>query len=139
MPTAKKKAAAERPELSRLEEEILGVLLEHGEATSAEIIAAQNRKRPLADTTVRTVLGNLREKGYAELVPTVERRFVFRATVSREALVKKSLGRLVSGLLGGSPRLAIAYLLGDADVNDDDLEAAKALIRARKGRQGGRA
>ena len=68
-----KDTSQSRPELSRLELEIMDVVWELGDCSSAEVIAAYRKKRPLAPTTIRTVLTNLRKKGYLEPIPTIER------------------------------------------------------------------
>ena len=62
----------DRPELSRLETEIMDVVWGLGDCSSAEVIATYTRKRSLAPTTIRTVLANLRKKGYLEPIPTIE-------------------------------------------------------------------
>ena len=97
--------------LSALEIEVMGVVWKLGECSSAEVIAEFTSIRPLAPTTIRTVLSNLRGKGYLELVPTIERGYRFRATVARESVVRRSLKELLASLFQGSPRQAIAYLI----------------------------
>lgn len=122
-------------ELTRLEEAVMATVWQLGECNSAEVIDAYNTaNEPLAKTTIRTVLANLREKGYLEPVPTTERGFRLRATVSREAFVARSLRQLTHRLLGGNPRHAITCLINDKDIDDADLEAIQALIRERKKR-----
>ncbi len=92
--------------------------------------------RRLAPTTIRTVLANLRKKGYLKPVPTIERGFRLRPTVERDSVVRRTLKSLVAGLLGGSPRQAIAYLLKDENLNDADLEEIRRLVDSqRKGKR----
>ena len=66
------------------------------------------------------------------MVPTVEPQYRFRACVGQDAIAKRSLKELVSGLLGGSPRQAIAYLLEHEAIDEEELQAIRALIDARK-------
>src|ERR1700722_8849993 len=106
------------PELSRLELAVMGVVWELGDCSSAEVIAAFTKRRRLAVTTIRTVLANLRKKGYLEPIPTIERGFRLRATVSRDAVAGRTLGGLVASLFGGSPREAIAHLLNDERLDE---------------------
>ena len=70
------------PELSRLELAVMGVVWELGDCSSAEVIAEFTKRRRLAVTTIRTVLANLRKKGYLEPIPTIERGFRLRACMS---------------------------------------------------------
>jgi len=137
MPRPKKTDARENPELSRLETEIMDVVWRLGECSSAEVIANYSKansaaSRRLAPTTIRTVLANLRRKGYLKPVPTIEPGFRLRPVVARESVVRRTLKSLVAGLLGGSPRQAIAYLLKDENLNDADLEEIRRLVDSQR-------
>jgi len=125
---------AERPELSRLETEVMDVVWDLGECSSAEVIAAFSKKRLLAPTTIRTVLAKLRKKGYLEPIPTIEPGFRLRATVQRESVARRTLRNLVANLFGGCPRQAIAYLLKDEKLNETDLEEIRRLIDSQQRR-----
>ena len=119
------------PELSKLEIDIMDLVWDLGECSSAEVIDACRRRRPLADTTVRTVLTNIRKKGYLELVPSVERGFRLRPTVSREEVARRSIRQLVGQFFKDSPQEAIAYLIDEADMNDDALAEVRKLLEER--------
>lgn len=123
-------------ELSRLEQEIMRVVWQLGECSSAEVIDVYTRERALAKTTIRTVLANLRKKGYVELVPSVERGHRLRPAVAREQVARRSLRSLVANLFNGSPRHAIAYLLNETDMAAADLEELRRMIEDRKNERG---
>ena len=125
-----------RPPLSSLELEVMSAVWELGDCTSAQVIAAYGKKRTLAPTTIRTVLTKLREKGYVEPIPTVGRGFLFRATVARESVARRSLRELLGSLFQNSPRQAIAYLLDDADMPESELEEIRRMLEASKSRKG---
>jgi predicted transcriptional regulator len=103
-----------------------------GECSSAEVIAAFSKKRRLAPTTIRTVLAKLRKKGYLEPIPTIEPGFRLRAIVERESVARRTLKNLIATLFGGSPRQAIAYLLKDEQLNDEDLAEIRRLIDSQR-------
>ena len=109
------------------------VCWELGEFTSAQVIEGFRKHRPLADTTVRTVLSNLRDKGYLELVPSVDRRYRMRPTVDRQSVAGRLLKQLVAGLFGDSPQEAIICLLQDDGLRLDELDQIRQLIEARRG------
>lgn len=133
---ARRKSASEDvKELSELELAVMGVVWELGECSSAEVVERFTARRPLAATTVRTVLASIEKKGYLERVPTVERGLRFRPRVSREAVAGRSLRKLVSTLFGGSPRHAVAYLLKEGEMEEADLDEIGRMIEAHK-RQG---
>lgn len=122
-------------ELTPLEEAVMAVVWQLGECSSAEVIEQYNRdNEPLAKTTIRTVLANLREKDFLQPVPTTERGFRLRASVSRNDFASRTLRQITRRLLNGNPRQAITCLINDEDINDADLEAIQALIDARKQR-----
>ena len=122
----------ERPELSRLELEIMNVVWDLGECSSAEVIEIYTSKRKLAVTTIRTVLANLRKKGYLEPVPTIERGFRLRPLIKREAVARHTLMGLVANLFKGSPSQAITCLLKDEQINEEELEELRALLAKRR-------
>jgi BlaI family penicillinase repressor len=132
----KKKRVRDLAELSRLEQEIMNVVWNLGECSSSEVIEAYTKRRELAKTTIRTVMANLLKKGYIEQVPSMERGYRYRACVSRDAVAKRSLKQLVSGLFSGSPRQAIAHLLKDEGIDDGDLDEIRKMLDERK--RGGR-
>lgn len=132
----KPRGPAPLPALSSLELEVMNVVWELGDCTSAQVIEAYARKRTLAPTTIRTVLTKLREKGYIEPIPTVGRGFLFHPKVARELVARRSLRELLGSLFQNSPRQAIAYLLDDADIPESELEEIRRILEAGRGRKG---
>jgi BlaI family transcriptional regulator, penicillinase repressor len=124
-------------ELSDLELAVMDVVWELGEPSSAEVVERFTVRRPLAATTIRTVLASIEKKGYLERVPTIERGLRYRPRVSREAVAGRSLRKLVGTLFGGSPRHAVAYLLNQGDLEEADLDEIGRMIETHK-RQGDR-
>ena len=119
-------------ELSRLEMEVMDEVWKLGECSSSEVIEAFSKRRPLAPTTVRTVLSKLKTKGYVEAVPSVERGVRIQPIVARESVVRRALDRLRQDLFGGSPREAIAYLLAAEEISGEELDDLRLLIEARR-------
>ena len=134
MPAESKSRRGELPALSRLEQRIMGIVWNLGECSSAEVIAEHNKSEQLAETTIRTVLANLRKKGYVTLVPTIERQHRFKPTQSRERVGKRTLRDLVSGFFGGSPRQVFSYLIKEEKLSEEDLEELRRLIDERQGK-----
>ncbi len=114
--------------LSDLETEVMRVVWELEECSSSEVIEAFTKRRKLAPTTIRTVLANIEKKGYLKRVPSLERGHRLRPTIEREAVAEHSLRRLVSNLFNDSPRLAVAYLLKDERLDEEDAEEIRRLL-----------
>jgi predicted transcriptional regulator len=123
----------DRPELSRLELAVMDTVWELGTSSSSQIITAFQKRRPLAPTTIRTVLANLRRKGYLECVPTVERGFRLKATVSRAVVGRRSLREVLAILFQGSLQQAIACLLSDEELSDEEMKEIRRIIKSRAG------
>lgn len=129
----RKKASHGRPPMSPLELDVMDVVWPLGDCTSAEVIDAFTaKKRALAPTTIRTVLASLRKKGYLKPIPTTERGFRLRPTVGREAVARRSLKELLGAFFAGSPRQAIAYMLDETDLTDDELDEIRHMLDSRR-------
>lgn len=132
----KKKTRSRRPPspLSPLELEVMDIVWELGDCTSAQVTDAFRQKRDLAPTTIRTVLTKLRNKGYIDPIPTIGRAFVFRPKVRRETVARRSLKNLIASLFQGSPHQAIAYLLEQTQIPDSELEEIRRKLKERRER-----
>lgn len=115
-------------DLSPLELDVMNVIWDLGECTSAQVIEAFQKKRPLANTTIRTVMANIRKKGYIEMVPSVESRSHFRATVSKASVARRTLKEMMSKLFENSPREAIAFMLEEETLEPGELDEIRRLI-----------
>jgi predicted transcriptional regulator len=120
-------------ELSPLELEVMNVIWALGECTSADVIKEFGKKRKLANTTIRTVLANIRKKGYLEAVPSVEPRIRFRPAVTRRTVKRRTVKQLLSDMFGDSPREAIEFLLKEEDIDENELGEIRRLLEEHPG------
>lgn len=127
-----KRSVKARAPLSGLELEVMNLVWDLGESTSADIVDAFTQRRPLAPTTIRTVLSNIEEKGYLQRVPTTERALRYRPSFPREAVATQTLQQLVGRLFGGSPKAAIAQLLADEELDATELDEIQKLVNRRR-------
>lgn len=96
-------------ELGELEREILSIVWRLGSVTAEK--AREALGRPLKDSTVRTVLRRLEEKGY--LAHAVEyRTFLYRPAESRQRVAGRAVKRIVDWFCDGSVE---ALLVGMVD------------------------
>jgi BlaI family transcriptional regulator, penicillinase repressor len=120
--------------LTELQLALMRVLWERSEATVVEVQEALEPTRPLAQSTVATLLSRLEKKGL--LSHRVERRqYIYRPAVS-EADVKRSMvgqfAELADGLFQGDVAALVSHLLTAQDVAPGDLARVRALIEARE-------
>jgi BlaI family penicillinase repressor len=121
-------ARKQLPELSPLELEVMNVIWDLGECTSADVIRKFSRKRKLANTTIRTVLANIRKKGYLDVVPSIEPRIRFRPSVTKRAVTRRTVKQLLENMFGDSPREAIAFLLEEEKIDQNELDEIRKLL-----------
>jgi predicted transcriptional regulator len=96
-------------ELGDLERDVLSIVWQAGTVT-AEVVR-EGLNRPLKDSTVRTVLRRLEEKGY--LAHSLENRtFVYRPAESRQRVAGRAVKRIVDWFCDGSVE---ALLVGMVD------------------------
>ena len=96
-------------ELGELERSILSIIWRLGTVTADQV--REELDRPLKDSTVRTVLRRLEEKGY--LTHSVDdRTFVYRPAQSRQRVAGRAAKRIVDWFCEGSVE---ALLVGMVD------------------------
>ena len=118
---------AASPELSHLQLAIMRVLWDKREASAAEVQAAMQRSRPLAITTVSTLLGRLEKKG-AVSHRADGRTFVYRARVSELDMRRKAISGVIRNLFRGNPSEVVGQILSERDVGEADLARMRAMI-----------
>ena len=118
--------------LSDLQLDIMRVLW-RGEASVAEVAAALEAERPLAHTTVATVLMRLAKRGVVE-ARRDGRQLVYRPLVSEPQVRRTMVSGLVASLFGGDAQALLAHLVREKDVAPGDLERIRALLDAAPGK-----
>src|SRR5579863_3563867 len=96
-------------ELGELERSILSIVWRNAQITAEQV--RDELGRPLKDSTIRTVLRRLEEKGY--LAHSVENRtFVYRPAQTRQGVAGRAVKRIVDWFCEGSVE---ALLVGMVD------------------------
>lgn len=131
----KKQRAAERTgskgegnSLTGLETEIMQVLWEDGTVTAAEVREAMLPERPLARTTILTVLEKLRLKKAVRVMPSIGREKKFRARIKKETVAGELLRNLRGLYFDDSAASLVAHLIREGDVGKGELEAIRKII-----------
>ena len=107
---------------------IMRVLWDLGEATVAVVQENLDVERPLAYSTVATVISRMEKKGL--VTHRAEGRIYYYApTVSEQGLGNSILGELVERVFGGSPAALVSHLLDSDQIDASELERIKQLVR----------
>jgi len=122
-------------QLATLQLAIMQVLWERGEATVSEVREALQKSRPLAHTTIGTMLAKMERNG--QVRHRAEGRVnVYRAAVQREKVRRSMLADLTARLFGGDLTEMVSHLLDTRDVSAEELARLKELIQEKEGRHG---
>lgn len=115
--------APSAPQASDAELDVLKVLWQHGPATVREVEARlRRRRRRWAYNTVLTLLSRLRDKGFAASDKSGDAAaHVFRATVSREQLLRNGLSDLADRVCDGTASPLVHALVDGAKLSADDI------------------
>lgn len=102
------------------------------EASIREIAEAlaigDSPRRPLAYTTVQTVVYRLEEKGVVRRSGKVGNFHVFAPVVSRDKAQRRLLDDLL-GFFGGKGKLVMAHLIESGELTLDDVKEAEGLLK----------
>jgi len=115
--------------LTDLQLAIVRVLWTRGATTVVEVQEALMPERPLAHTTVATLLSRLEKRGVISRA-IVGRQFHYRAEVSEPDVRRSMVGELTDMLFAGRPAALISHLIAEQEIRPGDLDEVKQLIAA---------
>jgi BlaI family penicillinase repressor len=120
------------PDLGELEHEVMQLVWSHGPITAESV--RERLKKPLKESTVRTVLRRLEDKGY--VTHTVEgRTFHFEAAEKRGAVAARAVQRIVNWFCNGSLEEVLVGMVDNAALDPKQLQALSDKIAKSKARR----
>ena len=90
-----------KPALSELENTVMAVIWDRGEATAELVRTVLEPNQPLKDSTVRTILRRLEDKGYVRHA-TVGRTYVYSPTVASQCVAADAVHGIIERFCKGS-------------------------------------
>jgi len=113
-------ASENKPRLSALENAVMQVLWSRGRTTAEEARTALVRRHNLKDSTVRTLLRRLEEKGYVE--HDVEgRTYVYRPRVEPHSVANQQVRGIINRFCRGSVENLLVGMVDDNLITPDKL------------------
>jgi BlaI family transcriptional regulator, penicillinase repressor len=118
-------------ELGELERSILSIIWQRAEINAEQV--REELGRPLKDSTIRTVLRRLEEKGY--LAHSVEdRTFVYRPAQTRQRVAGRAVKRIVDWFCEGSVEALLVGMVDSKVLDKAELQRlADRIAEAQKG------
>ncbi len=107
--------------------EILKVLWPAGPVALGQVCAALRSRRPVATTTVATMLQVMRGKGLVKRTRG-PRGFLWSAKVSQEAAASRLLGKVLDHVFDGSAQRLVAHLLDEGKLSARDRQEIRRLL-----------
>ena len=118
-------------QLGDLQLAIMRVLWREGEATVRRVQEVLAESRPLALTTVATMLTKMEDKGVVGH-RAEGRRYVYRPLVSERQVRRSMVRRLTEGLFAGDALAVVSHLLSEREIPAAELTELKRMIEQRE-------
>jgi BlaI family transcriptional regulator, penicillinase repressor len=116
------------PTLTEAELRLMKVLWERGASTTSEVVDAVADEGPLAESTVRTMFGILRDKGYVRTT-TRGRALVYHPLVDRGEARRSVVRYLINRFFDGSPEELVLNLLEDEELDEEEVARLRRMIQ----------
>ena len=117
-----------QPKLTKLELQIMEALWSRDTASIREIQEAFPEKDRPAYTTIQTTVYRLEAKKALRRIKKVGNFHIFQASISREAVERRSLDDLLA-LFGGRTQPVMAHLIESGKLSLEDVKEAEKMLR----------
>lgn len=134
--TSNRPPAHDPTELGELERAVMRLIWQHGNLTAEQVREELDElERPLKDSTIRTVLRRLEEKGY--VTHTVENRtFRYRPAETRQLVAGRAVKRIIDRFCDGSVEALLVGMVDSEVLDQTELQRlAERIATARKGKK----
>ena len=116
--------------LTDLELDVMNIVWRLGHATVRQIVEGLREQRPLAYTTVQTVLTILTQKGFVEYTQQ-GRAYLYRAIIQPEGVRRETVSAVVDKLFAGSSRSLVLHLIESDKFTTEEAQNLKELLDQR--------
>lgn len=116
--------------LGEVEQAVMDFIWTHGPSTSEACREGLAASRPMKDSTIRTVLRRLEEKGF--LTHKIEgRTFIYRASHARAKVAVRAVKNIIDRFCSGSAEELVLGMVDNAVLDRKQLEQLARKIAAR--------
>jgi predicted transcriptional regulator len=107
--------------MGEVEQQVMDYVWTHGPSTAESCREALASIRPMKDSTIRTVLRRLEEKGYLTH-ETEGRTFIYRASDGRQNVAVRAVKGIIDRFCGGSAEQLLLGMVDNAVLSRQQLE-----------------
>ncbi len=116
--------------MGEVEQSVMDHIWSHGPSTAESCREALAASRPMKDSTIRTVLRRLEEKGY--LMHEVEgRTFIYKAADGRQNVAVRAVRNIIDRFCGGSAEELVLGMVDNEVLDHKQLERLARRIAER--------
>jgi predicted transcriptional regulator len=127
-------AKSPRKSLSELEHLVMDVIWKRSSATAEDVREALAERHPMKDSTARTVLKRLEEKGY--LAHQVDGRTnVYRGLTAPQNVAVRAVRQIIDRFCGGSLEQLLVGMVDDEVLDEQELQRLANRIARLKSRK----
>jgi BlaI family transcriptional regulator, penicillinase repressor len=120
-------------DLGELERSIMRLVWQHGELTAEQV--RQELGRPLKESTIRTVLRRLEEKGYVAHTAT-NRTFLYHPLEAPQLVAGRAVRRIIDWFCDGSVESLLVGMVDSRVLDREELKRlATRIAGAKKGKK----
>jgi BlaI family transcriptional regulator, penicillinase repressor len=119
------------PQISEAEWDVMKVVWERGPLTSGQIVRHLERDKDWRPRTIKTLLGRLVRKG-AVVAKAQDKKFLYTAKVSREAVVRRESRSFLRRVFDGAVTPALVHFLEHAELSEREIKELKAALNREK-------
>jgi BlaI family transcriptional regulator, penicillinase repressor len=120
-----------RPPLTDLESEVMRAVWDGGTCSVEAVHQVVSRKRNLKETTIRTLLRRLEQKGYLKH-ESDGRAYVYRAIEPARSLAARAVRQIIDRFCQGSVEELVSGLVEAKVLNKSDLDQLEKFVRNRR-------
>lgn len=118
--------------IGEVEQAVMDYVWSHGPCSAEACREALAASRPMKDSTIRTILRRLEEKGYVRHEIS-GRTFIYRAAEGRQNVAVRAVKNIIDRFCGGSAEQLVIGMVDNEVLDPKQLERLSRKITQRKG------
>src|SRR5580658_10385359 len=131
MTTRSDSAARVRAPLTELENDVMSAVWKAGSCSVEAVHQVVSRKRDLKETTVRTLLRRLEQKGYLHH-ESDGRAYIYRAAEPARSLAARAVRQIIDRFCQGSVEELVSGMVEAKVLNKVDIDQLEQFVRNRR-------